>query len=134
MASDEEFKALLRATLRHKLMIDILFGVCNDFATMLEPTLLRCEHSRCSAPATVTHVDVKMKMCDYHAAAGIMQARANALKDPTSNLIALRARLADPENWIDLPNADVIRRLDQYVNELRKSNEPEPPVDRTECH
>lgn len=138
MASDEEMKALAKLTLRNKLLVEILFGVSNDFAQLIEPTLKRCEHSKCSCPATVYHVDLKVKMCDYHAAAGLVRARANLTTNDantlTDPLTLLRLRLASEECWIDLPNAVQIRRLHEYVKELQKNDEPESPTLEVELH
>lgn len=135
MASDEDIKALAKIALAQKVQINALFGVCNDFACLIETALQRCEHSRCKDAATVMQVDVKVKMCDYHAAAAMLRARANLLQgDPNDALVLLRARSADEECWVDLPNAVLIRRLGLYVNELRKNDEPEPPADKAEFH
>jgi len=138
MASDDETGALVKLTLRNKYLVDILFGVANDFARLIEPNLIRCEHSKCKRPATVIHADLKVKMCDYHAAAGLVKARqslttndANTLTDP---LTVLRLRLASEECWVDLPNAVQIRRLQEYVQELSKNDEPDPPTDPAEHH
>jgi hypothetical protein len=138
MASDEELRAVARMAVRNKLLNDILFGVSNDFARLIEPTLKRCEHSRCKKAATVVQVDLKVHMCDYHAASGVVIARRNLMSNPdntiTDPVTLLRLRLATDECWADLPNAEQIRRLQEYTWELQKGDEPSPPVDPAELH
>lgn len=135
MASDEDIKAMARIVLRHKQLIEVTLGITADLALMFEPTLERCSHRGCKEAATVQQVDVKVKMCDYHAAAAMLRAKANLLEgDPNDALIMLRVRAADEECWVDLPNAVAIRRLQVYVQELRKNDEPLPPADRAEYH
>lgn len=135
MASDDDVKALARIILHHESLIDGAYRICGDFARLLEPALERCSHSCCKDAATVMQVDVKVKMCDYHAARSMIMAKANLLAgDPNDALVLLRARAADEQCWVDLPNSELIRRLSLYVNQLRKNDAPEPPANKAEFH
>lgn len=134
MASDADIAALAKIVLKHKTLIEVALGVTADFALMFEPTLERCCHTGCKSAATIQQIDLKVKYCDYHAASGMMVARKKLLNDPEDELNLLRMRLADEETWTDLPNAIAIRRLQVYVQELRKNDEIPPPADKAECH
>lgn len=134
MASEEDIKALARIVLRHKQLIEVTLGITADLSMVLEPTLERCCQTGCKDPATVTQIDLQTRMCDYHAAAAMIRARENLKQAPEDELTLLRVRLADEECWTDLPNAPAIRRLHVYVQELRKYDEPAPPLDKAECH
>jgi len=141
MASDEEIRALARLTIQNKALIDIVFGVTNDFACLIEPTLERCARTGCKHAATVTQVDTRVKMCDNCAAGCIVRAKhrfKESLQDDKTSLqdgiTLLRLRAADEETWLDLPDAPRIRRLCQYVDYLKKDDEVSPPTDPAEMH
>jgi hypothetical protein len=133
MASDEEINALIKVTLRQKVELNAAFSVLNDFARFIEPTLERCHLAHCKNAATVKQVDTHIKLCDGCAARAIYLSRQN-LDDTLSGINVLRIRCASTEHWIDLPNAVQIRRLKEYVWELRKNEEPDPPADPSELH
>ena len=134
MADDEGLAVLARLVLRHKALIDVGFGVMNDFARLIEPTLPRCDGHRCKNAATVKHVDTHFKMCDYCAAKAIVLSKRNLTDSLLDAVNLLRLRCADSENWIDLPNATQIRRITEYVFELTKNEEQDPPSDPSERH
>lgn len=134
MASDDDIKALARIVLRHKQLIEVTLGITADLALVFEPMLARCAHTNCKDVATVVQIDSQTRMCDYHAAAAMIRARENLRSDPSDELTLLRVRLADEECWVDLPNAPAIRRLQVYVQELQKNDEPLPPLNKAECH
>jgi hypothetical protein len=57
------------------------------------------------------------------------------LNEPSEELAPLRVRLADEKCWRDLPDATRIRRIVEYVEELRKGDEEsEPAIDISEYH
>lgn len=134
MASDEDIKALARLVVNNRSLTSVAFGVLNDFARLIEPTVKRCSITGCKEMATVHHVDLQIDTCDHCAAAAIHRAGKGIGVNPSDSLSFLRLCIADEERWVDLPNAEQIRRLREYVQELRKNDEPVPPSDSAELH
>lgn len=136
MLTPEQFEKLLKLTLQHDNHIDILFGITNDFACLIEQTLERCSRDNCKSAATVRHSEFGVVMCDHCAATTMIRARENIRQNLTDVLIIQTLRLAmmSEDLWVDLPNAERIRKVTGYVEHLTKNDEPVPPQDPTELH
>lgn len=133
MATSDDISMLAKHLLEHKTLISVLFGVSNDFVRLIEHALDHCSHEGCHCPATVRHADMGIKFCDYHAATAVVNAQKHLSNNTTSEPI-LMTRFIEDDCWLDLPNAEQIRRVVAYVNELRKNEEPELPLDSSQCH
>jgi len=119
--TQEQLRTLLRLALKNGHMLDLVMAVIEDMVHVIVPTFARCQKESCRRAATVIHVDLNVKLCDRHAAGAIVKARADIRPEP-DNLTIVRARLGDEECWIDLPNAERIRRLDEVLIELEKND------------
>ena len=134
MLGPEHLAALLKLVVRNGQSVDVLFGVVNDFACLIESRLERCSHLGCEEPASVRHLGLGLRYCDYHAARIMMKARKNVGRDGDLNMNLLRAQVMDEEAWVDLPDAHRIRRLRDYVLIIKRNDEPDPPENREEMH
>ena len=135
MLTPEQYALLLKMTLRHENHIDALFGVVNDFACIIEHSLERCGRNHCKRAATVEQVDFGIKMCDLCAATAMVRARDNIKRNLTDSLAmqSLRVAIMSEDSWRDLPNAERIRRLSDYVGIINKNAET-APTDPEELH
>lgn len=139
MAGDEDIRALARLALRQKALLELSFDIISDLIVLTVPNLERCHHNACKEPATVKHVDLNINMCDAHAAATIVHAKTN-IKNVESDMLdfaqqslAQNTCLANEDTWIDLPNAERVRRLKDYVDFIIKNDEV-LPTSRIELH
>lgn len=114
MATDENdlvgrLANLETVVLRHEKLISVILGAITDHACLVEHGLMRCDQESCSDPATV-HYSNSIFLCDYHCAMIVV----------TQN---------DAENqWVDLPDAVRIRRIRDYVDLVKRYDEPEAPA------
>jgi hypothetical protein len=127
MENPEHLALLMRMAIRNGQAIDVLFGVANDFACLVEAGLERCARTGCREPATVQQVDLNVRMCDACAAAAIVRATKNINTDHRDALNLVRTRIANDDCWLDLPDAVRVRRIRDYVLMLKKNDEPDPP-------
>lgn len=118
MMTPEEIAKLIRTVLRNDNHINILFGIANDFACLIEQALPRCVREGCTAAATVKHRDLDVRFCDRCAARTIVRAKQNIQHQVVDSISHLRENMGDEERWIDLPNAERIRRVCNYVDVL----------------
>jgi hypothetical protein len=132
MAADHD-PIVLRTLIRHSDLINVLIGISTDFAFMIEPTLKRCSSEGCVEPATCKHVDLGVIMCDACAARAIVNASKNINTNPNDELNLIRVRLADDTCWIDLDDAERVRRLRHYVTVLR-DNDAHATLDADRLH
>ena len=114
---------LMKELLQHKALINALLILSCDFARLIECTLERCTSENCNNAATVQHVNLRVKFCDYHAAEAVVNAQ-KYIREGTSE-DAFANSFAEDNFWVDLPNAEQIRRIFTYVNELKKYEQTE---------
>lgn len=122
---------ILRALRRHEETIDLfprLASVCLDMTRLVEPMLEKCAREGCDDAATVRHITFGVKHCDHCTAMVIVKARQN-LGEP-DGFDELRYSLIDEDCWVDVPNAEAIRRMREHLDIARCDEEPDMPEDR----
>jgi len=106
---DDLLTVIAKVVAHHEKMINSLAVGHGDTARLLHSTWTRCEVIECGKACTVVNQKNGTVMCDHHAA------------------IAVVNQSSQEDDWSDIPLADSIRRLDDYVNML-KSVLPTVPV------
>jgi hypothetical protein len=109
MTNDNENRLMAKAILRNATLINLLLNAASDHARIIMGVVPRCG-MECSSPATISHPKLPVQYCDRHAAEIIVKA--------SKGLTA--QELSREDDWLDLPNAEHIRRLDDHVTELKK--------------
>lgn len=117
MSSDEINRDKLLATLtrlavKHEQISTGLARGMYDIATLLLPMIHRCEYSTgCDYGATVSHITLHIKYCDEHCARVIVSAK----NESQSRFQNIQNSIKNPDNWIDVKNAESIRRISDYI-------------------
>jgi hypothetical protein len=119
----DDIVALAKLAVRQASMINLLAMQLADQACLIEPHLARCE--KCSLePVTVEHVHVKVRLCDRCAAESIVRSgRAYVdgyMANPDDPLNDIRSSLMNENDWVDLPDADRVRRVVDYVKIIKQ--------------
>lgn len=121
--SSDEIVALARLVARQAYILNLTSLQLADQACLLEPRLERCE--KCKAePVTVTHRHLNVRVCDRCAAESIVKsARAYVdgyLANPDDPLNDVRQSLMDENDWLDVHDADKIRRVCDYAKIVKE--------------
>lgn len=121
--SSDEIVALAKLAARQAMLINLISLQLADQACMIEPHLPRC--SKCQRePVTVEHKHLKVQVCDRCAAESIVvSGRAYVdgyLANPDDPLNDVRSSLMNENDWVDLPDADKIRRIVDYVKGIKE--------------
>ena len=87
-----------------------------DQACLLEQTLEKCQKCKIET-VTVEHKFTHVKTCDRCASENIIEAMYSILKRDVqhSDLDDELLTIANEKNWIDVIDADKIRRITQYI-------------------
>ena len=125
---DEELVALAKLIARHSTLINLVSLQLADQACALVPCLARC--GRCdSDPITVEHRHTGIQACDRCAAEMIVASGRTYVDayvaNPDDPLNEARYSLMNEDNWVDLPDAQKIRRIVDYVRIIKQSEAPE---------
>jgi len=135
MLTQQQFDALLKLVGRHEKIIDVLLGALTDHTCLLESRLDRCQSEGCKTAATVIHGDTKFKLCDHHAAAIVVGASHGRLgPNNDADLMLMRLRLANEDCWNDLPDAVRIRRIQDYVDVVKRNDDESLPAQYDQLH
>lgn len=121
--SSDDIVALAKLAARQAQTISLISLQLADQACLIEPHLPKC--SKCEREAcTVEHVHLKLRLCDRCAAESIVKAgRAYVdgyLVDPKDPMNDVRGSLMNENDWVDLPDADKIRRVTDYVHIIKQ--------------
>ena len=120
--ADEELVAIAKLVARQSRLINLASLQLADNACFIETLLAHC--GKCNSRlATVEH-SIGCKLCDRCASETIVRSGRNFvdgyINDPKDPLNAARSSLMDENAWVDLPNAERIRRLDDYVRIIKE--------------
>lgn len=121
--ADDDIVALAKLAARQARLLELISLQLADQACLLEPHLPKC--SKCSEfPVTVEHIHLKVRVCDRCAAESIVTAgRAYVdgyLANPDDPLNEVRGSLMNENDWVDIPDADKIRRIIDYVKIIKE--------------
>jgi hypothetical protein len=125
----EQLLAFAKLVVRHETIIGALAQNAADSSVLMAQLLKPC--TRCSKqPATVTneHLGELSCVCDRCAAEVAVNAAKHFTADLDDPLNLLRGSLMREEDWHDVPHADKVRRLMDYVNVLQLLDGAEPAV------
>jgi len=129
-----ELATVMRLLLQNIRTTNYVMDAIVDFALLIEHSLERCAHEDCMAPATVEHVDARVKLCDNHASRVIITAKLQ-LKDASIDQdMLVTVALASEERWHDVPNATNIRHLNAMTSALTGNDAPDPRSDLLQYH
>lgn len=107
-------------------MLPVLIGrhelIISDLIQLMIPHMKKCSSINCYEPATVQHVDIHTPLCDYHCAQVIISSAKKILSDPDDKLNNLRYSLIREEDYVDLKDAEKIRRCVDYIRLHVKSD------------
>lgn len=123
--TQEQLTALLRLTLKNRHMLDLVMALLEDMVHVVVGELKSCQKEGCTSSATVKHADLHVDLCDHHAAATIVKMKSQIRRIEHDDLTLVRARLADDDYWIDLPNAERIRRLNEVIHQMENAEADE---------
>lgn len=118
MQVEDELTAIAKLLIRHGTLINLISLQLRDQACILVPQLERC--GRCDKdPITVEHRFMGLQACDRCAAELIVRSGRNYvdayIENPDDPLNEARASLMNEDDWVDLPNAEKVRRIADYV-------------------
>jgi hypothetical protein len=122
---------ILKALNRHERTLELfprLASVGLDLTRLVEPMLEKCARVGCNDAATVKHATLGVKHCDHCAAVVIVKARQN-LGEP-DGFDEFRWSIMNEDNWVDVPNAEAIRRMREHLDIAGRDEEPDAPEDR----
>lgn len=114
----DDVVTLAKLAVRHANLINLISAQLADHACFVKPMLPRCQ--KCSIePITVEHALLNIKACDRCAAEMMVRSsRAYVdgyIVDPSDPFNDVRLSLLNENDWVDVDNADKIRRLIDYV-------------------
>lgn len=120
----DEIAVLAKLAIRQAQIINLLALQLADQACLLVPHLQRC--GKCNVePVTVEHVHTKVRLCDRCWAELIVnssRAYINSyVQDPNDPLNDVRTSSTNENDWVNLPDADKIRRMIDYVKIIKES-------------
>lgn len=121
--ADDEIVALAKLAARQAKLIELISLQLADQACLIEPHLPKC--SKCNElPVTVEHRFLHVKVCDRCAAESIVTSgRAYVdgyLANPDDPLNDVRGSLMNENDWVDVADADKIRRIIDYVKIIKE--------------
>lgn len=119
----DEIVALAKLAARQAHIINLLSMQLADQACLLSLGLKPC--SKCAVePTTVEHVHMKLSLCDRCAAEAIVASGRtyvdSSVNDGNDPLNDVRSSLMNDGDWLDVPDADRIRRLMDYVKIIKQ--------------
>lgn len=122
MQGEDDITTIARLLAHHAKMINLISLQLGDQACLLAPSLVRC--GRCDIePITVEHRHMGLQACDRCAAELIVRSGRNYVEaycsDPNDPLNEARSSLMNEDDWLDLPNADKVRRITDYVRIIK---------------
>lgn len=100
LMDNETDKALIELLLRHDKLMNIMAASFADLAALVHEMVPQCQHEGCDGRGTMKHDEKSTLLCDRHTAEAILD-----IDDPSST----------EEHWVEVANADCIRRTAQYV-------------------
>lgn len=116
-------KKIAELIIQQTIMISGLANIVADLITMNVASLELCEKCK-KDPVTVEHKHVLTRMCDKCAAESIVLSGKNYAKgfmeNPDDPLNTVRSSLMLDENWVDIKNAELVRRLVEYAKIVQK--------------
>ena len=119
----DDVVALAKLVVRQSALINLMSLQLADQACLIRDTISRCEKCR-SEPSTVRHVHVGLHLCDRCAAESIVKSgRAyvdSYIADPEDPLNVVRSSLMNENDWVDMPDADKVRRIADYVKIIKE--------------
>ena len=116
-----DIKALVSMVAKHEKTQYVLTFQQSDNSFIVHSMLPKCE--RCSSsPCTVKHRYMNVSACDRCCAHMIVKISRSsvdaAIAYPDDALHAARLSLMDENDWVDVENAERIRRIDEYVRNV----------------
>lgn len=119
----DDIVALAKVAVRQATLINMLSLQLADQACLLETQLKRC--SRCQLGAvTVEHTYLKIQACDRCAAEVIVKSGRAYIDgyaaDPDDPLNLARMTLMNERDWVDVADADKVRRVVDYVKIIKE--------------
>lgn len=119
----DDIVALAKLAVRQATLINLLSLQLADQACLIMPALKRC--SKCQLePITVEHVHLKIQVCDRCAAESIVKSGRSYvdayIDNPDDPLNTARASLMNENDWVDLPDAEKVRRVVDYVKIIKE--------------
>lgn len=115
---DKILATLLRLSVKHERVITAIAEGLFDVSKVIQPLLEPCSNIECNAPATIQHKLLGIKICDYHCAKTIINARTSK----NTVLTELKDSIGNEDDWIDLDGAESIRHICDYL-EITKNLE-----------
>lgn len=109
----EDYKSLSKLILRQSQLLNLASLYLSDHAVLLQNALKKCENCFIE-PATVEHRKTKIIFCDHCAASHVVS------ENKFMNMSNQEHSLSKDQNWIDIDNADKIRRLSDYVKIIKE--------------
>ena len=119
----DDVVALAKLVVRQSALINLMSLQLSDQACVIRDTIPRCEKCHVE-PSTVKHVHVGLQLCDRCAAESIVKAGRSYvdayIADPDDPLNVARQSLMTESDWVDLPDADKVRRIVDYVKIIKE--------------
>lgn len=130
MSNDSNIKYLARLVTKQAFMIGMALSAIADQACLLEQTLEKCSDCHTEI-VTVEHRFTHVKVCDRCAAERITNALHAILEDknPDFDLDHQLFTVVNENNWVDVVDADKIRRMIQYTKIAKELD-----VEESELH
>jgi hypothetical protein len=119
MSNDyDNIKHLASLIAKQSIILSIALNAIVDQACLLESALDKC--SQCNIElATLEHNHTHVKLCDRCAAEQIYSSLKSILNDNNPDLNDQLFIVANEKNWVDVKNAEKIRRVTQYTKAAR---------------
>ena len=119
----DELVALAKLVARQAYVLNLASLQLADQAVLIEKSLPRCEKCQ-ELPCTVEHRHLHVKLCDRCAAESIFtSSRAYVdgyLANPEDPLNDVRQSLMDENDWLDMPDAEKVRRVVDYARIIKE--------------
>lgn len=118
-----DIKTLLKVATAHQRLLNLMSLQLADQACLIEhhlPKCSRCEHNI----ATVEHLTSKVRVCDKCAARVIVASSREYVEgcaaNPDDPINVAKSSLMNENDWVDMPDAEKIRRLMDYVDIIKE--------------
>jgi len=138
MLTQEQLTILIKLVAQHERTISGIGGAISDHACLIEADLERCRSEEgCISAATVVHVDFGLKLCDKHCAKMIVAAMNPWPEERPQDYLSTswaRLKLSDEDRWTDLPDAVRIRRIQDYVDIVKRNDVVETSMNALQLH
>lgn len=119
---------------RNARIINVLAQASSEHARLLELARERCCRNGCKQAATVRHLSLGVRCCDWCAASLIIKAKRDIGTDNSFTMNMLRGVVMEEEAWVDLPGAKEIRHAQDVIDLLDHGFEADLPEDPQEWH